>query len=269
MTGWKFSRLVKCFLMGLILTGFLNAGACFGIGGGEGISSPVCPFGPGEKFIFRVIYFAAPAGTFTLEVGEMTELQGVPVYHFIAKAQSSTIFSLFYKVRDKIESFVNAETFVPLRFEKHLREGPRYRNDEITVFDRLRNVVLTDDKEIPIEPDVQDVLSTFYYLRMQPLEVGKSVFVNVNADEKNYCVEVKVLRKETMKKWGRRVETVVIQPVVKMVKLGGILKEKGDVFIWLTNDEKRIPIFMKAKVTVGQLSFVLVDYEMGEISDEV
>ena len=256
MTGWKFPKLVRCFLSGLVLAGFLNAGECFG--------HESCPFGPGEKIVFRIIYLAMPAGTFTLEVGEMTELQGVPVYHFIAKAQSSAIFSLFYKVRDKIESFVDVGTFVPLRFEKHLREGPRYRNDNITVFDRSRNVVLTGDKEIPISPDVQDVLSTFYYLRMQPLEVGKSVFVNVNTGEKNYHVEIKVLRKETVKKWGRRVEAVVVQPVIRMVKLGGILKEKGDVFIWLTDDEKRIPVFMKAKVTVGQLSFVLVDHEEGK-----
>ncbi len=265
MTGWKFPRLVRCFISGLILAISLTQPSpqC-GEEQGEGISSRARPFGPGEKFVFRVIYFATPAGTFTLEVGEMTELQGVSVYHFIAKAQSSAIFSLFYKVRDKIESFVDAGTFVPLRFEKHLREGSRYRNDEVTVFDRSRNVVLTGSQEIPIVPDVQDVLSTFYYLRAQALEVGKSVFVNVNADEKNYRVEIKVLRKETVKKWGRRVDAVVVQPVVRMVKLGGILKEKGNVFIWLTDDEKRIPVFMKAKVTVGQLSFVLVDHEEGK-----
>jgi hypothetical protein len=77
-----------------------------------------------------------------------------------------------------------------------------------------------------------------------------------------------VLRKEIVKKWGKRVETIVVQPVLKDVSLGGILKEKGDVFIWLTDDEKKIPVFIEAKVVIGQLSFVLVEYEEGETSGE-
>ncbi len=278
MTGWKFSKLVGCFLSGLVLADFLNAGECFGreLGGkkektinrgegqGERISSRARPFGPGEKIVFRIIYLAMPAGIFTMEVDEMTEFQGVSVYHFIAKAQSSMIFSLFYRVRDKVESFVDAETFMPLRFEQHLREGPRYRSDKITIFDRSRNLAKVGSKEVPIPSDVQDVLSVFYYLRALPLEVGKSEFLNVNTGEKNYRIELKVLRKETMRKWGRSVETIVVQPILKDIKRGGIFKEKRDVFIWLTDDEKRIPVFITAKLVVGQLSFVLVDHEEGK-----
>ncbi len=226
------------------------------------------PFRPGERLVFRVIYFAMPAGTVTLEVKETSKIQGVPVYHFRAEAKSSAVFSLFYRVRDRVESFVDIANLLPFRFEKHLREGPRYKNDEITVFDRSLNIAESEGREMEIPEDTQDCLSSFYYLRVQPLEVGKSVFVDVNADEKNYQVEVKVLRKEVVKKWGKHVETIVVQPVIKDVRLGGILKQKGDVFIWLTADEKKIPVFIEAKVVVGRLSFVLVEYEEGETSGE-
>lgn len=219
------------------------------------------PFGPGEKLVFRVIYLATPAGIATLEVGEMGEVDGTEVYRFLATASSSTLFSLFYRVKDRIESFVDVRKLEPVRFEKHLREGRSYRNDEVTIFDRIRNVAHTGGREMEIPPGVQDSLSSLYYLRAQVLEVGQTVSVNVNADEKNYCVEVKVLREETVRKWGRNVKTVVVQPVLKDVKLGGILREKRDILIWLTDDEKRIPVFITASVAFGKLSFVLVHYE--------
>ncbi len=222
------------------------------------------PFGPGEKLVFRVIYLAAPAGIATLEVGGMSEVDGTEVYRFLATASSSTLFSLFYRVKDRIESFVDVRNLEPVRFEKHLREGRSYRNSEVTIFDRTRNVARTGDREMEILPGIQDSLSSFYYLRTQVLDVGQTVSVNVNADEKNYCVEVKVLREETVRKWGRNVRTVVVQPILRDVRLGGILKEKGNVLIWLTDDEKRIPVFITARVAFGHLSFVLVDYQPGQ-----
>ena len=53
-------------------------------------------------------------------------------------------------------------------------------------------------------------------------------------------------------------------PILKQVELGGVLEKKGDVYIWLTDDEKRIPVLIKAKVVIGSLTMVLVDKELGE-----
>ena len=116
-------------------------------------------------------------------------------------------------------------------------------------------------REMEILEDTQDVLSALYYLRVKTLEVGKSVFVNVNTGKENYAIEVKVLREEMIRKWGKRVKTIVVQPLIRDIKLGDILKKKGEMLIWLTDDEKKMPVFIEAKVSVGQLSFVLVEYE--------
>ncbi|MCK4262394.1 DUF3108 domain-containing protein, partial [bacterium] len=50
----------------------------------------------------------------------------------------------------------------------------------------------------------------------------------------------------------------------RQVRLGGILKEKGDIYIWLTDDERRIPVLIKAKVVIGTLNMVLVDKDLGD-----
>ena len=236
-------------------------GAVFLIAGtvtGQEECSKSLLFNPGERLAYRIIYMAAPAGTAVLNVNEMTEIDGVSVHHFTATARSAALFSLFYKVDDRVESFVDKKTFSPVRFEEHLREGPRYKKDKVTLFCQDRKIAKVGDKEISVPADVQDYLSSFYYLRVQPLEVGKSLFINVNAGEKNYNVEIKVLRKEKIKKWGKFVDTVVIQPVIRDVKMGGILKKKGEVLIWLTDDKKRIPLLIRAKVAIGHLNFVLM-----------
>ena len=224
----------------------------------QGECSKSLPFNPGERLSYRIIYMAAPAGTAVLKVNEMTEIDGVSVYHFTATARSTALFSIFYKVNDRIDAFVDKKTLKPVRFEKHLREGTRYKKDEVMLFYPDRKIAKVGDKEIAVPADVQDCLSSFYHLRGQPLEVGKSLFVNVNENQKNYSVEIKVLRKDKIKKWGKFVDTVVLQPVIKNVKMEGILQEKGEVLIWMTDDEKRIPLLIRAKVAIGHLNFVLM-----------
>ena len=229
------------------------------------------PFSVGEKLTMRIIYFSLPAGTATLEVRAITNWEEKEVYQLVATAQSSALFSLFYRVRDRIESLIDTKGFLPCRFEKRQEEGD-YRNYEVTTFNRGRNIATTiDDEEKELNPqgssvsvpaDVQDALSSFYHLRRQSLEVGKSVFINVNTDEKNYQVEVKVLKKEKLGRKG--LKTIVVKPILRQVRLGGILKEKGDIYIWLTDDERRIPVLIKAKVVIGTLNMVLVDKDLGD-----
>ncbi len=272
----RVSKARKSFLF-VLLAAFLWVGIR-GIGESEESLSvrgrtqtdlPAAPFSPGEKLTFRVIYFALPAGTVVMEVKKVSSWEGHRVYQLVATARSSSLFSLFYRVKDRLDSLIDTKTFLPYRFEKHQEEG-KYRNKETTLFDRDKNVAVTFDAEeketnpkgtsIPVPPDVQDALSVFYHLRRQKLIVGKPVLVNVNADGKNYRIEVKVLRKE---KLGSQ-KTIVIEPILKQVDLGGILKEKGGIYIWLSDDERRIPVLIKSRVVIGSLTLMLVDEKLGQ-----
>ncbi|MCD5390732.1 DUF3108 domain-containing protein [candidate division NPL-UPA2 bacterium] len=237
------------------------------------IAEEKVPFSVGEKLTFRVIYFALPAGTATLEVSGVTNWEEKEVYQLVATVQSSALFSLFYRVRNRIESLIDTSSFLPYRYEIRQEEGD-YRNHEVTIFNRDENIATTIDAEekegnpegasVPVPADVQDALSSFYYLRRQNLEVGKSVFINVSVGAKNYQVEVKVLRKEELGK--RRLRTIVVKPIISEIKSGGILEKKGDrdIYIWLTDDERRIPVLIKAEMAFGSLTMMLIDKELGK-----
>jgi len=94
-----------------------------------------------------------------------------------------------------------------------------------------------------------------YYVRTLKLEVGKSVYMDIFDSKKLWNVEVKVLRRERISSILGDVETVVVKPLMKSE---GIFNRKGDMLIWLTDDQKRIPVKMQTKVAVGSITATLV-----------
>lgn len=253
-----------------LLIAFLGGGVAMRAEDGKENLSGV-PFSPGEKLTFRVIYLTLPAGTIVLEVEEMIAWEGHEVYRLVATARSSPLFSLFFRIRNRVESLIDTKTLLPHRFKEY-REEDDYHRRQVTLFDRDNNLAFTfnakeekSDSEgvsTPVLPEVQDALSAFYYLRRQNLKVGESFFIDVTTGRKSYQIEVEVLREERLGR--KRLETIVVRPILKRVKMGGILEERGDIYIWLTNDERRIPVRIKAEVGFGSLTMVLVNKELGE-----
>ncbi len=253
-----------------LLIAFFEGGVVMGAEDGKENLSGV-PFSPGEKLTFRVMYLAFPAGTIVLEVEEMISWEGHEVYRLVATARSSPLFSLFFRVRNRVESLLDTGTFLPHRFEGHREEGG-FRSQRVISFDRDRNLALTFDTEeketepqgisTPVPPEVQDALSALYYLRRRNLKVGESFFIDVNMGRRNYQIEVDVLRRERRGREG--LETIVVRPLLKRVEMGGIMEDRGDIYIWLTDDERRLPVLIKARVAIGSLTMMLVDKELGE-----
>ncbi|HLO24600.1 MAG TPA: DUF3108 domain-containing protein, partial [Geobacteraceae bacterium] len=109
--------------------------------------------------------------------------------------------------------------------------------------------------ELAIKGNTYDPYSSFYYLRTLPLEVGKSVYVSMLDTKQLWNVEVQVLKKERMKTILGEVNTILIKPLIKSE---GIFERKGEIFIWLTDDARRIPVKMKTKVAIGSITATLV-----------
>ena len=78
------------------------------------------PFQPGEKMYFVLKYGAIPAGEATLEVHDMEEIQGVGAYHFVLTARSNSFIDIFFKVRDRIDSYVDAGMNHSLYYKKDI-----------------------------------------------------------------------------------------------------------------------------------------------------
>jgi hypothetical protein len=215
-------------------------------------------FGPGERLAYDITYFGAKAGIAVMEVLEKTRLKGREVYHIVSTAQSNDFVSLFYPVDDRVESFIDVEGFYSHYIKIKQHQGKRKR-EKVISFDQVehRAVQFKNNKEkvFEIPPEVQDSLSSLYFFRVKnTIEVGRSVFINVHESEKNWLLEIRGLARERVTTPVGTFDTIKVQA---NVQYEGIFMDKGDVFIWFTEDEKRIPVMMKSKIKIGTVTAVL------------
>ncbi len=212
-----------------------------------------------EKLVYHVYWIGIRAGKATLDFYDTSE--GLTIK---SRATSASFISLFYKVDDVAESILYSDGY-PSRYTLKILEG-RHRRDKVTFFgikpasgpqkivynNRLDN----ETKEFYLEEQAFDPLSGFYEVRKRPLEVGHSEHLDIFDSKKLWDVEVQVLRNERVRVPAGEFATVVIKPILQSE---GIFLKKGEVYIWLTDDEKRIPVMVKSRVKIGSFVAKLVD----------
>ena len=207
-------------------------------------------FGVGEHLVFEIVYGPIKAGTATMSIPDTQRVRGRSCYHIVTTAESNRFFDSFFKVRDRVETFIDVEGIFPWKFEKHIREG-KYREDRYVEYDQLNGRVISNGKDtLRVSPFIQGVLSSFYYVRTIPLEVGKSVDIDSYGDGKVYPIKVMVHKKDRVRVPAGTFDCVVVEPVMRVK---GIFNRKGRMAVWLTDDERRIPVLMKSKIVVGSI----------------
>lgn len=233
----------------------------------------VDPLKVGEKIVLEVTYFGVAAGLATLQVQPHKVVAERKVYHISANAKSSKIFSMFYNLDDTIESFLDFEGLFSHRFHLVLNESKQTR-DSVELYDSQKKETyywdrwnhykkgFQEKKEThPIESFPQDSLSALYYLRSLPLPNGAEYEYPVVSEGKSWRLNVKVVRRETLdtEPFGK-VSTVVVKPETKF---NGVVNQKGDSFIWLTDDDRKILVRLEAKVKIGTVAARIREYQAG------
>ena len=221
----------------------------------------------GEKLTFEVRYLGITVGDAISEVKEMVKINGRDAYHVEIQIRSRPMLDWIYKVRDTHHTYIDAEHFHSLRYEKQTSEG-RFKQEESMEYDqdehigRFHSVKDNSDKEMFIPEHAQDQISCAYWLRLQHVGPGAKVLIPVNADEKNWDLEVVTHDVKEMKIEGvGTFQAVEVEPIVMFE---GFFVRKGKVRGWLGMDECRIPLLMKVKVPVlGEVTAELTRYEPG------
>jgi hypothetical protein len=218
------------------------------------------PFFVGEELVFELRWMGLHAGNASMAVSGQTTRDGHDVYHIRSLAESSPFFSVFYYVRDMGETFVDVRELYPWYFHLDQREGSRAVRRTVA-FDQQRGLAIyTKDQESPQEVKVplgvQDSLSSFYILRTLPLRVGQSIQLNTFSNGKIYDVEVQILRREKIMAYWGPIDALVVRPLMRFQE---ILRQKGEVLIWVTDDDRRLPIRMTTAIKVGSIEATLID----------
>jgi hypothetical protein len=217
------------------------------------------PWHIGEYFQFSVSWSGINAGSALMQVQNWQWVDGHRTWRVISKTESNSFVSKFYRVRDRVETSIDAESLYSRRFEKHLREGG-YKHDSVVRFDQDERKARYDNGTVlDVPPRVHDVLSAFYYVRTQPLPDGGTLSVPAHDNRKSYDLDVHVVRRERVEVPAGKFSCVVVEPVLKSE---GIFKSKGQILVWLTDDERRLPVKVTSKVPIGSISISLVEYRL-------
>jgi len=236
------------------------AGAALQTAGGDTTAYPWVPYGIGEKLVFSIDYGPINAGEGTLEVLGIVQEDGHECYQIESRATSNRFFSTFYKVRDRAVTHIDRRRLFSRFFEKRLREGTYNMHEEIHFDQEAVKARYHDGRVFDTMPGIQDVLSAFYYVRTRDLQVGQQFGLPTHSSRKDYSLEVFVHGRETIQVPAGTFDCFVVEPVI----LGdGLFQHEGKLTIWLTADERKLPVLMKTKVKVGSIDASLKEYTPG------
>lgn len=260
------------YLRGVVALSLLLLFACFFKVPSLHAASKAVPFQPGETMSFTFGWNLVPGGTGTMEVLPVTEVDGVEAYHFAMTAKSNSFIDLFYKVRDRYESYADRGMTHSLLYSE-LKKGSDKRDISVT-FDwenqtaQYTNFGKSKDP-ISVLPGSFDPLSVYYAFRLIDLEVGKIIEIPVTDGKKSVIGRARVTKRETILVDGREFDTYRIQPYLE--HFGGVFKKskKAKLDIWLTADEKKIPVRMRVKVIIGSVTFEYIVPESAEKGEGV
>ncbi len=215
-------------------------------------------FASGEWFKFRIHYGIINAGYATLEVKEAVK-NNKNVFHVIGKGYTTGMSRVFFKVDDLYESYFDKATGNPYQFVRKIDEGGYKKNQE-GFFNQSADKILVKDyknkteKTFVIPNNTQDIISTFYYLRNHPnvdkLKVGESIAVDMFFDDETTKFKLKFIGRENIKTKFGTVATMIFRPLVQS---GRVFKEQESLTVWITDDENKLPVRIKAELAVGSI----------------
>lgn len=215
------------------------------------------PFKSGEWLQYKLSYSGfLRAGIADLTL-EKDTLNGKEVFYAKGHGRSSRVISWFFKVRDTYETYMDIDSIKPYFFKRDVYEGG-YIIKRHTSFDYDRKIAKVEDfkystvKEYPFT-QVQDMLSSFYYLRtfdMSNVKPGDEIEITMFFDSDSYKFKLRYLGDDYLKtKWGK-IKTFKFRPYVQS---GRVFKSEESVVIWVTADDNKIPVRLKASLAVGSI----------------
>lgn len=223
-------------------------------------------FQDGEWFQFRMRYGFLNASYAIATVRETT-FKDQAVYHVSATGKTTGFARWFFKVDDYFDSYFEKDIVRPIRFVRNISEGNYKRHVEIDFDHNNKSGIMHDllrktKTEISFAPNLQDLVSTFYFLRnhfdLEGIQVGETASLHMIYDKKPFAFQFRFLGYENVKTKFGVVPCVKFRPYVEE---GRIFKKKSGLSLWVSNDNNRIPIKVVAELSVGSLDVDLVDFK--------
>jgi hypothetical protein len=226
------------------------------------VSFPVTPvpFGVGERMEYKVSYGVfGGVGNGSIEVAAVDTMHGHPSYRIEMRLKGGVLFA---KVNDVSQSWLDVDQLFSRRFDQNVHQV-RYKRHRIIDFLPDRGIWqrVNKDESGPLATrQPLDDLSFLYHVRTIPLEVGQSYTIPRYYKDEGNPVILQVLRREEVTIPAGTFRTIVVRPIIKT---DGMFSEGGEAEVFLTDDELRLPVQLKTKLSIGTINLELISWTPG------
>lgn len=232
----------------------------------------VDPFKVGEKVVHEVSYFSAKAGTLTMQVKPFAQVNNRKSYNFSVGLESSRIFSSFYSVEDIVNTFLDYESLVPHVLKLNIKETGKlkqaqsyFNNETLTASYWEKQYTEKSGEEEKkyswdILPFSQNAFSGIFYMRIFNWKEGKQISFRVAEDKKNIVFTGTAVGKEKLSTEAGEFNAIKIKASIVS---RGALSQTGDIFIWVSDDDRKYILRIEAKIKIGTLVSEVIEIEPG------
>lgn len=210
-----------------------------------------------KRFVYYIFWSGIRAGKAVLDFKSTPDGATIST-----RATSATFISLFYKVDDRAISTLHPDGY-PREFVLKVHEG-LHRRHKITRFEKpgqdkpqkviFNNVLNNEIIEFNLDKPAYDPLSGFLAMTKRDLIPGQSEYIDVFDNKKLWQTEVKVLRKEKVRVIAGEFDTILVKPLLKSE---GLFQKTGEMHLWVTDDDRKLPVRFESKAIIGKFTVML------------
>ncbi|MDA8132335.1 MAG: DUF3108 domain-containing protein [Elusimicrobia bacterium] len=229
-----------------------------------GSTAPVNGITSGETLEYDIYWGLIYVGKSYIRVDSEVSIASRTAWHLISEAKSGSVLNAVYKVADRNESWMDTRDFSSYGYYRKLSEGHYFYNEWVA-FDlpgkRFYGQKMNRKREVsafegPLYHPVNDYLSAVFRLRVMRLAPGETLEMDVNT-KKNWRLSIKAGKREKISTPYGKKKCILLEPKAGEESLF-VSKAGRSMLIWITDDELKLPMMLKAEIFIGSVTAKLV-----------
>lgn len=217
-------------------------------------------FDAGEVLRYKLKYGFITAAEATLQVFDSdVKFGGKPAYHLVALGRTYSAFDFFFKVRNRYESYIDKTNYTPFMYAEDIKEDSYRRVDKVKFNQAERKITGNEGTFTSPVSQTFDMVSAYYFARnldLTGIKPGDQLTLTYFLKDAVTPLTIEYIGKEVIKTAKGKIRCLKFSPSISP---GRIFKKNSQLFLWITDDENRIPVKAQAEVIVGNVTMEIAD----------